>query len=112
MSSPDRVPVRVQLITFSGCPSASPTRSLLGRVIADAGIVAIIEEVDTLSPDAPASLREWGSPTILLNGEDVGGERKPTGPSCRLYRGEDGRTYGVPSMSILSAALKRAIARV
>ncbi len=77
--------------------------------MADAGIVAAIEEVDTSAPDTPAALSNWGSPTILLNGEDVGGEREPTGPSCRLYRGDDGRVHGVPSRTLLSAALNRAL---
>lgn len=108
MSNPVSVPLRIQLITFSGCPNATAARSLLERVVADLGIAAAIEEVDTLSPDTPAPLREWGSPTILLNGVDVGGEKEPTGPSCRLYRGEGGRTQGVPPRELLSAALQRA----
>ena len=106
---PGNVPVHVQFITFSGCPNASAARSLIERAIADAGIVAAIEEVDTLLPDTPAPLREWGSPTILLNGEDVGGKREPTGPGCRLYRDDDGRIQGVPPQGLLLAALQRAI---
>lgn len=109
---PASVPVRIQLITFSGCPNASAARFLIERTVADHGIVAAIEVIDTSAPDAPASLREWGSPTILVNGEDVGGEQEPTGPSCRLYRGDDGRALGVPSSDRLSAALHRAITRV
>ena len=109
MSNPASVPVRIQLITFSGCPNASAARSLIERTVADAGIVAAIEEIDTSAPDTLAPLREWGSPTILLNGEDVGGEREPAGPSCRLYRSDDGQVCGVPSRALLSAALHRAL---
>jgi len=109
MSNPVSAPLRIQLITFSGCPNASAARALIERTVADAGIVAAIEEVDTSSPDTPAGLREWGSPTILLNGEDVGGEREPAGPSCRLYRDDDERVHGVPSKTLLSAALNHAL---
>lgn len=109
MSSPVSVPVRIQLIAFSGCLNASAARSLIERTIAEAGIVAAIEEVDTLSPDAPTPLREWGSPTILLNGEDVGGERAPTGTGCRLYSDDIGRIQGVPPQGLLWVALQRAI---
>ena len=109
MSNRTSAPVRIQLITFSGCPNASAARSLIERTVAAAGILASIEEVDTLAPDTPASLREWGSPTILLNGEDVGGELEPTGPSCRLYLGDDGRMHGVPSGRLLSVALHHAL---
>ena len=109
MSNPTSAPLRIQLITFSGCPNASATRALLERTVADVGIAAAIEEVDTSAPDTPAGLREWGSPTILLNGEDVGGEREPTGPSCRLYRDDDGRVHGVPSRTLLAAALNHAL---
>lgn len=109
MLNPASVPVRIQVITFPGCPNASAARSLVERAVADSGIVAAIEVIDTSAPDAPASLREWGSPTILVNGEDVGGERESTGPSCRLYRDDDGRMHGVPSSTLLSAALKRAL---
>ena len=109
MSSPANVSVRIQLITFPGCPNTSAARALIERAVADAGVVAAIEEIDTTAPDTPVLLREWGSPTILLNGEDVGGEKGPTGPGCRLYRDESGRMQRLPAPAILSAALRRAI---
>jgi hypothetical protein len=109
VSNPTSAPLRIQLVTFSGCPNASAARALIESAVADAGIVAAIEEVDTLAPDTPAPLREWGSPTILLNGADVGGEREPTGPCCRLYRDDDGRVHAVPSRALLSAALNHAL---
>ena len=34
-------------------------------------IDAEIEEIDVTDPDAPASVRRWGSPTILVDGKDV-----------------------------------------
>ena len=105
------VDLRIQLITFAGCPNAAAARAMIERTLSEAGIAARIEEVDTSAPGAPASLDEWGSPTILVNGIDVGGEAEPSGPSCRLYRDANGGTRGVPPDELLMSALKRAIGR-
>lgn len=53
----------------------------------------------------------WGSPTILVNGVDVGGEPVPNGSSCRLYRNPDGRIQGFPPPSLIEAAVMRARSR-
>ncbi|WP_327256458.1 hypothetical protein [Streptomyces sp. NBC_01244] len=69
--------------------------------------------------DAPGPDREeaeaarWGmtgSPTVLLDGLDpfaVAGA--PASVSCRLYRDEDGRADGAPSVQALRQALAGAI---
>ena len=77
--------------------------------MAAADVTGRIEEIDTSAPDTAAPLRDWGSPTILLNGEDVGGEKEPAGRSCRLYRDEAGRVQGAPPEALLTTALQRAI---
>ena len=78
--------MRIQLITFAGCPHAPAARTALEGVLTSLGIRERIEAVDTLSPETPQALRGWGSPTILLDGEDVAGESLPTGPGCRPSR--------------------------
>lgn len=97
--------MRVQLLTFPGCPNAEAAREVLQRVLTASRIDARIEEVDTTAPDAPDELRGWGSPTILVNGADAGGLDVPTGTSCRLYRDEDGRPRGTPPEALLRTAL-------
>jgi hypothetical protein len=101
--------MRIQLITFAGCPNASATRSALERVLAAAGITDPIEEIDTSAPETAEPLRGWGSPTVLLDGKDVGEEAAPTAPSCRLYKDGEGTVHGAPPESLLSAAVRRAI---
>jgi len=103
--------VRVQLLTFAGCPNAESARRTLRSVLASAGITTTIEEVDTNAPETPERLREWGSPTILIDGADVEGLETPLGASCRLYRDEAGRHRGTPSEVRLRLALNRAAAR-
>jgi len=101
--------MRIQLVTFAGCPNAPAARSALERVLAEAGVLDGIEEVDASAPETVEHLRDWGSPTILIDGEDVDGQSAPTGPGCRLYRDEAGRMHGSPPDVLLSAAVRRAM---
>ena len=91
--------MKVQLLTFAGCPNSGVAREMLRSVLASTGITASIEEVDTTAPETPDVLRGWGSPTILIDGADVEGQQ-PGGPSCRIYRDEDGRLRGSPSEAL------------
>ena len=100
--------MKVQLLTFAGCPNSAAAREMLRSVLASAGITAPIEEVDANAPETPDSLRGWGSPTILIDGVDVGGQ-EPAGTSCRLYLDEDGRLRGTPSEARLRSALARTV---
>ena len=96
--------MKVQLLTFPGCPNAGAARDVLRLALESSGIRAIVEEVDTTAPDAPEELRGWGSPTILVNGRDVVNE-SPGGASCRLYRDAEGITRGTPDESVVRSAL-------
>ena len=100
--------MKVQLITFTGCQNADGARELLRRCLSRAGLEPVFEEIDSLAPGTPGPLREWGSPTILLDGVDVQGETRPTGPGCRLYRDASGYSSGAPSESLLLEAIERA----
>ena len=100
--------MRIQIVTFQGCPNASATRAALERALASAGIANRIEEVDTSAPETPEPLRGWGSPTVLIDGVDVEGQAAPTGPNCRLYRDVEGKVQGAPPESLLSAAIRHA----
>ena len=101
--------MKIQLITFSGCPHASAASTTLEGVLASLGIRERVEAVDTLSPATSETLRHWGSPTILLDGEDIAGASFPTGPGCRLYRDADGRMQGWPPETLLLAVFRRAM---
>ena len=99
--------MRVQLLTFPGCPNAAASREVLQRVLESRGITASIEEVNTAAPETPEHLHGWGSPTILVNGVDIEGQEAPTGASCRLYRDAAGRVRGVPPEAAILGAVTR-----
>ena len=101
--------MKIQLITFPGCPNAKAARATLERVLARAGVADRIEEVDATALETAEELRGWGSPTVLVEGRDVGGQAEPTGPGCRLYRDDDGKVQGSPPEALLSAAIRRGV---
>ena len=97
--------MRIQLLTYDGCPIAPAARERLRRVVESLGIVPAIEEIDTAAPGTPDGLRDWGSPTILIDGVDIEGRETPTGAGCRLYRDADGVVSGVPTEATLRPPL-------
>ena len=77
--------VRVQFLAFEGCPLAKAARDALDEAVAQAGLEGGYEEIDILDPETSDELRGWGSPTILVNGDDVAENTKGEGAGCRIY---------------------------
>ena len=95
--------MKVQLLSFPGCPHADAAREALRRALAAAALPVNFEEIDVSAADTPEQLRRWGSPTILVDGVDLAGEA-PTGLSCRLYANDT--QPGVPSDETIRRALR------
>ncbi len=98
--------MKVQLLSFPGCPNVEATRKVLRRALVGSGLAPEFDEVDVTSSVTPEPLKAWGSPTILVDGRDVGGS-EPTGPGCRLY-GSHGQTRGVPPEALIQRAIRNA----
>jgi hypothetical protein len=98
--------VKVQLLSFPGCPNVAATREALRRALGASGLPAEFEEADVTSSVTPEPLKAWGSPTILVDGRDVAGS-EPTGPCCRLY-GSQRHTRGVPPEDLIQRAIRNA----
>lgn len=69
--------------------------------MARAGVQAPVEEIDISAPAAPAELRNWGSPTILVDGAHVGVQGTADASCCRLYGGAR-----APSVDAIVRALR------
>jgi hypothetical protein len=88
---------------------------VLTRALQEADVPAVWTEWDTEDPDCPENRKAYGSPTILVNGEDVAPgphqwapREVPAGPRCRLYR--DGtEILGVPPLAHVRAAIHSAM---
>lgn len=88
---------------------------MLTRALQEAGVPAVWTEWDTADPTCPANRKAYGSPTILVNGEDVApgphlwaAREEAEGPRCRLYR-EGTHTMGAPPLARVQASIHRAM---
>ena len=98
---------RVELIYDVDCPHIAAVRVVLLQAFVRAGITASWTEWTRTAPDTPSHLREYGSPTILVNDEDVAGAHSTGGANCcRLYRSGSSGFSGVPPVEQIVLALK------
>lgn len=106
---------RIELVYDSDCPNVPAARDALRTACQQAGVEPSWQEWERTDEVTPAHFRTFGSPTILIDGidagSDAGGASEPTAAcdaaSCRVYRHDDGRLHGVPSVATLAAALER-----
>jgi mercuric ion transport protein len=101
--------LRVELIYDADCPNVSHVRRALLEAFSAAGLQPAWTEHDRRSPDSPDYVRQYGSPTILVNGSDAAGTEPTTDASaCRLYEDESGKLNGSPPVPRIALALRTA----
>ncbi len=90
--------MKIELIYFRGCPHTEQARANIRQALESIGVDSAVEEWDRDDPDAPAYVRGYSSPTILVDGRDVTGEGTLAGgASCRAG--------GAPSVDQIRAAI-------
>ena len=89
----------IELLYFDGCPNTPPFRESLEAAIEESGDSFI--PVDLTQLDDSDIRRGYGSPTILVDGQDLFDMPVPKSPtmSCRIYAG------GLPDTNTLIAKL-------
>ncbi|MGH9351286.1 MAG: thioredoxin family protein [Terriglobia bacterium] len=96
----------IELIYDRDCPNVERSRANLGKALAAFPGETQWTEWDRGAPESPSHVRRYGSPTILVDGNDVaGGPASEAGPSCRLYRNSANRFDGAPSVEQIAMAL-------
>ena len=90
--------LKVELVYFEGCPHVVEARTRLRSALGEAGSSIGWVEWDTELPDTPEGYRKYGSPTILVDGRDVGGGAEGGGHSCVVG--------GAPSVAQIVAAIR------
>lgn len=99
--------MKVELIYDPSCPNVAEARGQLSEAFAAVKLRTRWIEWNLLDPEAPARVRTFGSPTILVDGKDVSEQSETSaGASCRIYR-EGGGLRGAPSARTIAAALSR-----
>lgn len=105
----------VELIYDATCPNVDSCRAALRTALADAWLAPTWLEWDRSDRATPVGYRAFGSPTVLVDGQDVAtmpDGAAPSGNSCRLYSSEDtGALSGIPSVRSVRSALDAALDR-
>ncbi len=105
--------MRVGFLFYEDCPSHELALERLRGVLAEEGIRTDVEVVKVESEEQAQELRFVGSPTILVNGQDI----DPPPPdshyalTCRAYHLEDGRISPLPSRDMIWRAIVDAAAK-
>lgn len=74
----------IDLVYFEGCPNAERARENLRAALREAGLQTDWAEWDLSSGTTPERYRRHGSPTVLVDGEDVtGGGADAVAMACR-----------------------------
>lgn len=99
-------PCRVELIYDGDCPNVAAARSLLIKSFTRTGVSARWREWERSAPDSPNYASRFGSPTLLVDGEDVAGAAPIAGAgACRVYVDGEGRLSRIPPLEVVCAAL-------
>lgn len=101
--------MKVEVLYVSECPSHPAALKLLRDVLAAEGVGSDIEEVLVRDEAMAKQLRFVGSPTIRINGRDVGDDTQTTRSfslSCRLYPGS--KQAGLPPAEMVRRAVLEA----
>ena len=104
---------RIDLIFDKDCPHVDEARTVLRSALEELGSGQVPwAEWDRASADTPNELRQYGSPTVLVDGRDVAADDVPQmqsdGDACRLYVDDLGQVAGAPSKNVILAAIRRA----
>lgn len=100
--------MELTVLAVPGCPNAPVLEQRLAEVTAGMpGVTIRRVEVADIAGAAEQGMN--GSPTLLVDGTDPFAQ-PGTGPAlaCRLYRDDDGRPSGAPSIAALRRALDQA----
>ncbi len=105
--------IEVELVYDSDCPNVEATRGRLQRALHEAGLSGVgWREWNRASVESPLHVRAHGSPTILVNGQDVASTPSADqGDCCRIYAEEGGQLVGVPPTEAIISALRKARTR-
>lgn len=98
--------MNVELIYDKSCPNVATARALLIRAFTQTGVSARWKEWERSAPDSPAYVRDFGSPTILVDGNDVADVTPSEGQgTCRIYPDANGNLARTPSLELICSAI-------
>ncbi|HEY2473842.1 MAG TPA: hypothetical protein VGI19_03480 [Candidatus Cybelea sp.] len=72
--------MRIEILTFAGCPNAKIAHQRVHEAIQQEAAHAVLKPIEIKTPDHARRLRFLGSPSIRVDGSDVepeADERRP-----------------------------------
>jgi len=97
---------RLELIYDDDCPNVPAAREALRQACEQAGISPEWHEWDRADSASPTYAAQYGSPTVLVDGEDVAGSNSQSdAQACRVYRTDAGQMLGAPPPEWIAARL-------
>jgi hypothetical protein len=103
--------MRVEVLSFEGCPNAEATRDLVRQAIYLEELDVPIAFIEVDNPEVAQRMRFLSSPSVRVNGQDVepsANDRTECGLMCRTYCGGSGAA-GTPPIDMIRAALRRGV---
>jgi hypothetical protein len=94
----------VELLYLPDCSHAAGARAQLTRAFANIGVFHFWNEVNLSAPGTLKCVRDYGSPTILVNGIKVTGAPPGDGSSCRIYT--TSKALGAPPLDPILARIR------
>jgi hypothetical protein len=97
--------MNIELIYFEGCPNVDVARKSLRAACSALGARADWKEWDQNDDSIPDYVKDFGSPSILVDGKDVAGglDDCRQAKSCRVYDGG----HNAPSVETIITALQQ-----
>ena len=87
----------VELVYFTGCPNVESARANLRAALSAKGLTPEWREWNQTDADTPARVKQYGSPTVLVDDQDVSGAESVAAMACRAS--------GAPSVDRILRAL-------
>jgi hypothetical protein len=103
--------MQIQFLYFEDCPSHEDGLARLKQAMRDIDLNAEIEIVKVETDEQAQAQRFVGSPTFLVNGQDIIPPPSDAYASltCRAYWLDDGRISPLPTLAMLRSALQRVV---
>jgi len=103
----------VDILFFNDCPNSAAALARVHEAVEITGVAAKVRMIEIRGAEDAIARRFLGSPTVRIDGRDIEHEaslRKDYGFMCRTYRASDGSASGAPSVQLIVAAIKAAVA--
>jgi len=102
-------PLTVELVYDHDCPNIERARTVIRAALQEVGADPTWTEWEREATDTPHDRRGFASPTVLVNGREVGCDETDTvvagANACRVYVDANGRACGAPSSRLIVQAI-------